>query len=174
MARLTKLESWPVAYPVVGRFKFLTPVPGLPTGRRTVVVRLTSDDGLVGWGQAIPSHRWSYETPETVRSTIDLYFAPALLGADIDDPAPTEKLLDELMQTRKNLVSAIPTANPDAERTRQRIVLAGDPPSPINPPVGCSFHPRCPYMQERCKAAVPPLTPGEPGRSAACIRIGEI
>jgi len=87
MARLTKLESWPVAYPVVGRFKFLTPVPGLPTGRRTVVVRLTSDDGLVGWGQAIPSHRWSYETPETVRSTIDLYFAPALLGADIDDPA---------------------------------------------------------------------------------------
>ena len=72
------------------------------------------------------------------------------------------------------LVSAIPTANPDAERTRQRIVLAGDPPSPINPPVGCSFHPRCPSMQERCKAAVPPLIPGEPGRSAACIRIGEI
>jgi muconate cycloisomerase len=87
MARLTKLESWSVAYPVIGRFKFLTPAPGLPAGRRTVVVRLTADDGSYGWGQAVPSHRWSYETPETARSTIDLYFAPALLGADIDDPA---------------------------------------------------------------------------------------
>jgi L-alanine-DL-glutamate epimerase-like enolase superfamily enzyme len=86
MARLTILESWPVVYPVVGRFKFLNPAPGLPTGRRTVVIRLTADDGSVGWGQAVPSHRWSYETPETVRSTIDLYFAPALAGADVDDP----------------------------------------------------------------------------------------
>jgi muconate cycloisomerase len=85
MARLTNLESWPVIYPVVGRFKFLTPAPGLPVGRRTVVVRLTADDGRVGWGQAVPSHRWSYETPETVRSTIDLYYAPALAGADLDD-----------------------------------------------------------------------------------------
>jgi L-alanine-DL-glutamate epimerase-like enolase superfamily enzyme len=86
MARLTNWESWSIEYPVVGRFKFLTPAPGLPTGRRTVAVRLTADDGSAGWGQAVPSHRWSYETPETVRSTIDLYLAPALVGADIDDP----------------------------------------------------------------------------------------
>jgi oligopeptide transport system ATP-binding protein len=72
------------------------------------------------------------------------------------------------------LVSAIPTPNPDTERTRQRIVLPGDPPSPINPPVGCSFHPRCPYMLEKCKAAVPPLIPGDSGRTVACVRIGEI
>jgi oligopeptide transport system ATP-binding protein len=71
------------------------------------------------------------------------------------------------------LVSAIPTPNPDAEKTRQRIVLPGDPPSPINPPVGCTFHPRCPYMQERCKAAMPPLIPFEQ-REVACIRAGEI
>jgi oligopeptide transport system ATP-binding protein len=72
------------------------------------------------------------------------------------------------------LVSAIPTPNPDAERARKRIVLAGDPPSPINPPVGCPFHPRCPYMLEKCKAAVPPLIPGDHGRTVACVRIGEI
>jgi L-alanine-DL-glutamate epimerase-like enolase superfamily enzyme len=87
MPHLMRLETWPIEYPVVGRFKFLTPAPGLPKGRRTVVVRLTADDGSTGWGQAVPSHRWSYETPETVRSTIDLYLAPALLGADLDDPA---------------------------------------------------------------------------------------
>ena len=71
------------------------------------------------------------------------------------------------------LVSAIPTPNPDAERARQRIALPGDPPSPMNPPVGCTFHPRCPYMQERCKAAMPPLIPFE-NREVACIRAGEI
>ena len=72
------------------------------------------------------------------------------------------------------LVSAIPTPNPDVERARQRIVLAGDPPSPINPPAGCAFHPRCPYAQERCKLVVPPLIPDGPARDVACIRLGEI
>ncbi len=72
------------------------------------------------------------------------------------------------------LVSAIPTPNPDVERARQRIVLAGDPPSPLNPPVGCAFHPRCPYAQEKCKLAVPPLIPDGPTREVACVRLGEI
>jgi oligopeptide transport system ATP-binding protein len=72
------------------------------------------------------------------------------------------------------LVSAIPTPNPDVERSRQRIVLAGDPPSPINPPAGCAFHPRCPYAQEKCKLAVPPLIPDGPAREVACVRLGEI
>ena len=71
------------------------------------------------------------------------------------------------------LVSAIPTPNPDVERARQRIVLPGDPPSPINPPSGCSFHPRCPHAQEKCKATVPPLVATEPTREVACVRIGE-
>jgi oligopeptide transport system ATP-binding protein len=72
------------------------------------------------------------------------------------------------------LVSAIPTPDPDAERARQRIVLPGDPPSPINPPAGCAFHPRCQYAQEKCKAAVPPLVSAGPNREAACVRLGEI
>ncbi|HTQ29951.1 MAG TPA: oligopeptide/dipeptide ABC transporter ATP-binding protein [Opitutaceae bacterium] len=72
------------------------------------------------------------------------------------------------------LISAIPTPDPDAERARQRIVLPGDPPSPINPPAGCAFHPRCPYAQEKCKAAVPLLVPAGPNREAACVRLEEI
>ena len=72
------------------------------------------------------------------------------------------------------LVSAIPTPNPDVERSRQRIVLAGDPPSPLNPPAGCAFHPRCPYAQEKCQLAVPPLVADGPAREVACVRLGEI
>jgi oligopeptide transport system ATP-binding protein len=72
------------------------------------------------------------------------------------------------------LVSAIPVPDPDIERSRQRIVLAGDPPSPINPPAGCAFHPRCPYAVDRCREAVPPLIPAGPAREAACIRLDEI
>ena len=72
------------------------------------------------------------------------------------------------------LISAIPTPNPDRERTRKRIVLPGDPPSPINPPRGCAFHPRCPHAQERCQAAVPPLEKLEGSHEVACIRAEEI
>jgi oligopeptide transport system ATP-binding protein len=72
------------------------------------------------------------------------------------------------------LVSAIATPDPDAERTRQRIVLPGDPPSPVNPPAGCAFHPRCSFAQERCQLAAPPLERLADGREAACIRVGEI
>ncbi len=72
------------------------------------------------------------------------------------------------------LVSAIPVPDPAVERTRQRIVLAGDPPSPINPPAGCAFHPRCPSAVEKCRAAVPALAPAGPARECACVRLGEI
>ena len=72
------------------------------------------------------------------------------------------------------LVSAIPTPDPDIERTKKRLVLAGDPPSPLNPPAGCAFHPRCPHALEKCKANVPPLIPAGPNREAACIRLDEI
>jgi oligopeptide transport system ATP-binding protein len=72
------------------------------------------------------------------------------------------------------LVSAIPVPDPEKERRRHRIILQGDPPSPFNPPAGCTFHPRCPYAVEACKAAVPQLLEKEPKRFAACIRVGEI
>ena len=72
------------------------------------------------------------------------------------------------------LVSAVPVPDPKRERTRQRIILQGDPPSPMNPPAGCMFHPRCPYAIEACKAEFPALDQKESQRFAACIRVGEI
>ncbi len=64
------------------------------------------------------------------------------------------------------LLSAVPVVDPDAKR--QRILLAGDVPSPIHPPGGCPFHPRCPVAEARCKTEVPPLRELGPGRHAAC------
>jgi oligopeptide transport system ATP-binding protein len=74
----------------------------------------------------------------------------------------------------KALVSAVPIPDPEREKTRRRIILSGDPPSPINPPAGCTFHPRCPYMEERCKDAYPPFVEYTPDRRATCIRLHEI
>jgi oligopeptide/dipeptide ABC transporter ATP-binding protein len=55
------------------------------------------------------------------------------------------------------LLSAIPVPDPDVAATRQRIVLVGDVPSPVDPPAGCRFHPRCPKAADRCVAEDPPL-----------------
>jgi oligopeptide transport system ATP-binding protein len=96
------------------------------------------------------------------------------LGKIVELGPAVEVIEQPLHPYTRALVSAIPTPNPDVERARQRIVLPGDPPSPIDPPVGCSFHPRCPYALEKCKAAVPPLIPASPNRTVACVRLGEI
>ncbi len=74
----------------------------------------------------------------------------------------------------KALISAVPIIDPRRERERKRIVLPGDPPSPMNPPIGCRFHPRCPYMVEACKAGVPALVDWGENHFAACIRVPEI
>jgi oligopeptide/dipeptide ABC transporter ATP-binding protein len=66
------------------------------------------------------------------------------------------------------LLSAAPT--PEPGRGRQRIMLAGDPPSPVNPPSGCRFRTRCRYAQPACASQEPPLQEVSPGHFSACIR----
>jgi oligopeptide/dipeptide ABC transporter ATP-binding protein len=79
----------------------------------------------------------------------------------------------------KALLSALPVPDPDAADSRERIVLTGDLPSPINPPQACRFHPRCPKAQEICSREEPPLIPvlGDDGSHVtAChfpLEIGE-
>lgn len=92
--KIERVETFPINYPVTGRFKFFERPGGLPPGRPTVVVRITADDGTVGWGQCVPAPRWSYETPESVRSTIDLYLAPELLGRDPFDLAALHEVMN--------------------------------------------------------------------------------
>jgi len=66
------------------------------------------------------------------------------------------------------LLSAVPVADPDRAKDRKRVILLGDVPSPIDPPSGCRFHPRCPKAQQRCVDEVPPLEPKASGDLAAC------
>lgn len=68
----------------------------------------------------------------------------------------------------KTLISAVPVPDPEKSKTRQRIVLEGDIPSPINPPSGCRFHTRCPYATARCKDEVPEFRELAPNHWAAC------
>ncbi len=72
------------------------------------------------------------------------------------------------------LISAIPVADPERERNRQRIMLPGDPPSPLNPPAGCTFHPRCPYATDVCRQVIPPLDRLDGERRVACVRVNDI
>ena len=72
------------------------------------------------------------------------------------------------------LVSAIPQLDPDLQRSKPRLVLAGDPPSPLQPPTGCAFHPRCPHVQAECRTTHPLLQVAGPQRNVACLRLNEI
>jgi L-alanine-DL-glutamate epimerase-like enolase superfamily enzyme len=80
--KIERIETFPIAYPMLGRFKFFEKRGGGPSQRPSVVIKMTADDGTVGWGQSVPIPKWSYETLETVHSTITRYLAPELIGLD--------------------------------------------------------------------------------------------
>jgi oligopeptide/dipeptide ABC transporter ATP-binding protein len=71
------------------------------------------------------------------------------------------------------LLSAIPTPDPDKERRRKRTLLEGDLPSPLNPPTGCAFHPRCPHADAACNQRAPTLESVGGGHAAACLKLDE-
>jgi len=71
----------------------------------------------------------------------------------------------------KALLSAVPVPDPQKDRARRRIILAGDVPSPINPPSGCRFHPRCPLAEEQCSREVPQWRLVAPGHWVACHKV---
>ena len=68
----------------------------------------------------------------------------------------------------QSLLSAVPIPDPDVQHLRKRIILKGDPPSPINPPSGCRFHTRCPIAQAICSQERPELCEVAPGHFCAC------
>lgn len=90
MTKIERIDLFPMRYPLTGYFKFLTG----EDGRAAVIVKITADDGSVGWGQSIPVAKWSYETLETATIVLRDYFAPVLLGRDPTDIAGAHAEMD--------------------------------------------------------------------------------
>lgn len=95
--RIAAVEAHPVVYPTRGWFKFLEGPRGRRPARASVVVKITADNGVVGWGQSIPLHRWSYETLETVLTTLQHYLAPELVGLDVFDPEAVHAAMNRVI-----------------------------------------------------------------------------
>lgn len=84
--RIARIDAYPCRYPTYGSFKFFNSHNGRE-GRPAVIIRITADDGTLGWGQSVPIETWSYETLETATVVIREYYAPALVGLDPTDIA---------------------------------------------------------------------------------------
>jgi L-alanine-DL-glutamate epimerase-like enolase superfamily enzyme len=93
MASIARVESGRLDYPLAGEFKFFR--AGV---RPSVVVRLTDSAGVQGWGQAVPVETWTYETAESVESTLARYLGPAVLGAEPSDLADVHARMERAIR----------------------------------------------------------------------------
>ena len=88
------------------------------------------------------------------------------LGKIVEESPPVELFTNPQHPYTKALISASLPAHP--RRQREEIVLTGEVPSPLDPPAGCAFHPRCPFVMERCSAVTPTLREYAAGHATAC------
>jgi oligopeptide transport system ATP-binding protein len=93
------------------------------------------------------------------------------LGRMVEIADRNDIYVNPLHPYTKALLSAVPIPDPVIDAQRERIILSGEVPSPLNPPSGCVFHPRCPIAIDDCSRVIPDLREVEPGHWAACIRV---
>jgi len=95
---IVKVEAGPFSYDFAGEFKFFKPDADGRVRRPSVLVRLTDEAGNQGWGQAVPIPAWTYETVETVTTTLRGYLAEVLLGTDPADMAGVHRRMNEAIR----------------------------------------------------------------------------
>ena len=93
------------------------------------------------------------------------------LGRIVEIADSKELYENPLHPYTRALLSAVPVPNPVIERTRARIVLKGEVPSPANPPAGCHFHPRCSIASDECNRTIPPLRDVSATHQVACLKV---
>jgi oligopeptide/dipeptide ABC transporter ATP-binding protein len=93
------------------------------------------------------------------------------LGRIVEAAAARELIRAPRHPYTQALISAVPEVDPDTKQ--ERVLLPGDVPSPMHPPGGCPFHPRCPIAEPRCQTEVPPLAETAPGHATACHLAGK-
>lgn len=84
MTKIARIDLFPLRYPTAGYFKFFSDPRG-SKGRPAIIVKMTAEDGTVGWGQSVPIAKWSDETLETAFIAMRDYFSPVLVGRDPSD-----------------------------------------------------------------------------------------
>ncbi|OCC03966.1 peptide ABC transporter ATP-binding protein [Labrys sp. WJW] len=90
------------------------------------------------------------------------------LGSIVEEGPAEEVFSTPAHPYSQALISAVPIVETTPSGTRKRIILTGDVPSPLKPPSGCRFHPRCPVAQDRCRTERPQMRDYGPGRKIAC------
>ena len=95
--KIDRIELFPVRYPTVGYFKFFV-TPRGTVGRGAVIVKITADNGVVGWGQSVPVARWAYETLDTATVVMRDYYTPVLLGRDPADLVGAHAVMDTVVR----------------------------------------------------------------------------
>ncbi|PKB65237.1 MAG: peptide ABC transporter substrate-binding protein [SAR202 cluster bacterium Io17-Chloro-G2] len=93
------------------------------------------------------------------------------LGHLVELADRNEIYVNPLHPYTKALLSAVPIPDPVLDAQRERVLLTGEVPSPLNPPSGCVFHPRCPIAIDDCNANIPELREVEPNHWASCLRV---
>jgi L-alanine-DL-glutamate epimerase-like enolase superfamily enzyme len=98
VSQIIQVEVGQFDYDFQGEFKFFPADPDGKVRRPSVLVRLSDDDGYQGWGQAVPVPTWTYETKQSVESTITQYLSPAILGADPEDIQQVHKRMEKVIR----------------------------------------------------------------------------
>jgi L-alanine-DL-glutamate epimerase-like enolase superfamily enzyme len=94
--KIDRIDVYSTRYPTVGYFKFFEG-PGGSYGRAAVILKITADNGTVGWGQSVPVARWSYETLATSSIVLCNYLAPTLIGRDPTDIPGAHQAMDKAL-----------------------------------------------------------------------------
>lgn len=143
------------------------PISALDVSIQAQIINLLEElqEGLKGLTYLFIAHDLSVVKHISDRTAV-MY-----LGRIVEITRSRELYDNPLHPYTKALLSAIPIADPFVEETRERIILTGEVPSPLNPPPGCSFHPRCFMAIPECSQAIPPLRDVGNGHQVACIRV---